>query len=81
MLMTPAEFDAVEDYDDLYDYELIHGVLVVHAIPKEAEAGPNELLGYLLLKYQEEHQLGKSLDDTLPDAMSERLTVVARRIA
>jgi Uma2 family endonuclease len=67
MLMTPPEFDAVEDYDDLYDYELIHGVLVVHAIPKEAEAGPNELLGYLLLKYQEEHQLGHALDDTLPE--------------
>lgn len=27
--MTPEEFDAIEDWDDDYRYELIHGVLVV----------------------------------------------------
>lgn len=26
-LMTPEEFDAVEEYDEDYRYELIHGVL------------------------------------------------------
>ena len=37
MLMTPEEFDAVEDYDDTYSYELIHGVLVVNPIPRSFE--------------------------------------------
>ncbi|MBV8608140.1 MAG: hypothetical protein JO034_11865, partial [Singulisphaera sp.] len=27
MLMAPEEFDAVTDCDELYQYELIHGVL------------------------------------------------------
>jgi Uma2 family endonuclease len=67
MLMTPAEFDAVEDYDELYDYELIHGVLVVHAVPKEAEADPNDELGYLLRAYRKLHPQGQSLDKTLPE--------------
>jgi hypothetical protein len=30
--MSP-EFDATVDFDDEYRYELVHGVLVVHAIP------------------------------------------------
>jgi hypothetical protein len=45
-LMTPAEFDAVEEYDENYGYELVHGVLVVVPLPNEAEADPNEELGY-----------------------------------
>jgi hypothetical protein len=49
ILMTPEEFDAVEEYDENYRYELIHGVLVVNAIPLEASVGPNEMLGYWLL--------------------------------
>ena len=40
--MTPEEFDAIEDYDDCYRYELIDGVLIVNAIPHEAHEGPNE---------------------------------------
>lgn len=45
MLMLPEEFDAIEDYDENYTYELIHGVLVVNPIPSAEETGPNELLG------------------------------------
>jgi len=67
MLMTPAEFDAIDDYDDNYTYELVHGVLVVNPIPYEAEVGPNELLGYLLLTYQYSHPQGSALNLTLPE--------------
>lgn len=64
MLMTPREFDAITDYDDRYDYELIHGVLVVNPIPSEAENDPNEELGHLLRRYQEARPRGSSLDKT-----------------
>lgn len=65
-LMTPAEFDAVTQYDDRYRYELVNGVLVVTALPKAMETGPNEMLGYWLIAYREQHPKGKSLDCTLP---------------
>ncbi len=64
-LMTAAEFDAVEDCDELYVYELIRGVLVVNPPPSPAERGPNEELGYQLLHYQRTHPQGASLDLTL----------------
>lgn len=66
-LMTPAEFDALEDWDETWRYELIHGVLVVTPPPLEAEADPNDELGYLLRHYQEHHPKGKQLDATLPE--------------
>ena len=67
LLMTPEEFDAIEEYDDNYDYELIHGVLVVNPIPSEGESGPNELLGGLLFAYKEYHLQGAALDRTMPE--------------
>lgn len=67
LLMTPEEFDAIEEYDDNYRYELIDGVLVVNPIPLEGESGPNELLGGLLFGYREYHEHGKSLDRTLQE--------------
>jgi len=67
MLLTPEEFDLVSDYDDVYNYELIKGVVVVNPIPSQAERGPNELLGYRLLAYQEFHPQGRCLDETLPE--------------
>jgi Uma2 family endonuclease len=63
--MTPEEFDAIEDYDELYHYELIHGVLVVTPFATEAERNPNDVLGHLLRIYQEEHPRGIVLDETL----------------
>ena len=48
-LMTPREFDAVEEYDENFRYELINGVIIVIRIPDATEAGPNELLAYYLL--------------------------------
>ncbi len=67
ILMTPEEFDEITEYDELYDYELIHGVLVVSPIPSRMEAQPNEFLGYLLIDYRERHPQGSTLDLTLPE--------------
>ena len=42
--MKSDEFDAAEDWDDGYRYELINGVLIVTPPPGEGECGPNDLL-------------------------------------
>jgi Uma2 family endonuclease len=65
-LMTPEEFDAVEEYNENYRYELIHGVLVVTPIPLGEETDPNEELGLMLRLYHQQHPEGKILDSTLP---------------
>jgi Uma2 family endonuclease len=64
--MTPEEFDAVEEYDEEYCYELINGVLVVTPFPEAEEAAANEELGYWLRCYRSEHPRGSVLDATLP---------------
>ena len=67
-LMTPEEFDASEvDPDDGSRYELIQGMLIVTPIPLEAEADPNEELGYLLRRYRDDHPRGRALDKTLAE--------------
>ena len=65
--LTPEEFDAIEDYDELFRYELVNGVLVVNPIPLEGQAGPNEYLGYLLNHYKHQHPEGSALDETLSE--------------
>jgi Uma2 family endonuclease len=65
--MTAAQFDALEDCDENYRYELIDGVLVVTPIPSEAEGDPNEELGHRLRTYAETHPQGSTLDATLPE--------------
>jgi Uma2 family endonuclease len=65
--MSPEEFDAIQDWDDNFNYELVHGVLVVVPPPSEGEVGPNEVLGHSLLSYQEHHPQGSALDLTLPE--------------
>lgn len=65
-LMTPEEFDAVEEYDENYRYELVHGVLVVSPIASAEETDPNEHLGRILRNYQDEDPAGSVLDTTLP---------------
>ena len=67
MLMAPEEFDAVTDCDELYQYELIRGVLVVNPPPAESERDPNGELGYLLRFYRDSHPQGSSLDATLSE--------------
>ncbi len=76
-LMTPEEFDAAEDYEEGYRYELVHGVLVVNPIPLPAETGPNERLGVLLYLYQQDHP--GVIDETLPQQYIR--TATGRRLA
>lgn len=63
--MTPAEFDAIEEYDELSTLELIEGVLVVNPIPSERERGPVLLLAHLLFAYQENSPGASPLDAVL----------------
>ena len=65
--MTPAEFDAIDVCDELYRYELLHGVLIVSPLPSAAESTPNDELGYLLREYHYRHSQGAALDETLPE--------------
>jgi Uma2 family endonuclease len=65
--LSPEEFDAVEECDEQYNYELVHGVLVVAPPPAVGERGPNDQLGYLLRFYKEQHPQGAALDLTLPE--------------
>ena len=67
MRLTPEEFDSVTDYDHLYGYELIDGVVIVNPVPSEAEADPNEILGVLLGIYRRQHPSGSTLDLTLQE--------------
>ena len=55
ILMTPEEFDAIDDYDDNYRYELINGVLIVNPMPSVFERDPNEELGHWLRSYSDQH--------------------------
>lgn len=79
LLMSPEEFDAIEEYDENYTYELVNGVLVVNPIPLAEETGPNELLGHALLIYKETHPQGAALDTTLPQQYVRTRT--SRRLA
>jgi Uma2 family endonuclease len=65
--MTSEEFDAATDFDELYSYELIHGVLIVSPPPGESERDPNDELGNLLRVYKSSHQASSALDKTLPE--------------
>ena len=65
--MSPEQFDALPDWDELYNYELIHGVLVVNPPPSIEERDPNEELGRWLRNYQEYHPSGSALDATVSE--------------
>jgi Uma2 family endonuclease len=67
MLMTPEEFDALEDWEEGYRYELVHGVLIVTPPPALGEHKPNDELGHWLLTYRDTHPHGSALDDTAPE--------------
>jgi Uma2 family endonuclease len=66
-LMSPDEFDSAEAADEIFEYELIHGVLVVVPPPLEEERGPNEELALMLRLYKMQHPQGSALDDTLSE--------------
>jgi Uma2 family endonuclease len=67
MLMTPEEFDVIEDWEEGYRYELVHGVLIVNPPPPAGERKPNDVLGHWLQTYSDTHPQGGMLDDTLPE--------------
>ncbi|HKI30437.1 MAG TPA: Uma2 family endonuclease [Gemmataceae bacterium] len=73
IFLTPEEFDAIEEADRDYRYELINGRLIVTPPPLEAERDPNEELGHWLRDYRRAHPQGAALDATLPEQ-----TVVTR---
>jgi Uma2 family endonuclease len=65
--MTPEEFDAIEEWDPAYRYELIRGTVVVSPISSEGEAGPNDELGHWLRRYRDTDPHGWLMDQTLPE--------------
>jgi Uma2 family endonuclease len=67
IFLTPEEFDAVEEVDRDYRYQLIDGRLIVTPPPHQAVRGSNEELGRRLLDYRDLHPQGSALDDTLPE--------------
>jgi Uma2 family endonuclease len=77
LLMSPEEFDAIDDYDENYSYELINGVLVVNPMPSHFERDPNEELGHWLRLYQDQNP--GIIDKTLPEEYIR--TSVSRRRA
>ena len=64
--LSPDEFDAISEYDDCFQYELIRGVLVVNPMPSPAERAANEELGCLFRKFRDLHPEGRFLNATLP---------------
>ena len=65
--LAPEEFDAIDEADSNYRYELINGRLIVTPPPLEAERDGNEELGFLLRLYRYQHPQGEAVDDTLPE--------------
>ncbi|MBS0264673.1 MAG: Uma2 family endonuclease [Planctomycetes bacterium] len=63
--MTPEEFDAISDYDDNFNFELIHGVLVATPLAGPAERSPNDLLGFWLWDYRRNPSHGSALVETV----------------
>ncbi len=53
--MTSEEFDAISDYDELYSYELINGVLIVSPFASRHERSPNDVLSQILRNYSDLH--------------------------
>lgn len=76
-LMTPDEFDAVEDVEEGYVYELVHGVLVVSPPPLPHESDPNDELGHWLRTYWQHRP--DVIDSTVPQHHIR--TATSRRIA
>ena len=63
--MTIEEFWEADDFDELYRYELIDGVLVVTPPASDSKVNANDTLGYLLRYYKEMNPIGCILDSTM----------------
>lgn len=64
LVMTPEEFDAIEDYDRGYRYELLNGVVIVTPPAEIGERSPNDELGRLIRNYMMDHPEGGCIDET-----------------
>jgi Uma2 family endonuclease len=67
MAMTVEEFFAVEDWEEGWRYELVHGVLIVNPPAGPGERRPNDELAYWLFTYQRAHPQGGAMDDTVSE--------------
>lgn len=67
LVLSKDEFLAIDEFDDRYRYELIHGVVVVSPFPGPGERGPNGVLEHWLWKYHEAHPSQSKLDGTLSE--------------
>lgn len=65
--LAPEEFDAIDEANADFRYELIDGRLIVTPPPLEGERDGNEELGFLLRLYRYQDPHGAALDDTLPE--------------
>ena len=65
MHMTPEEFDALDDWDENYRYELVNGVLIVVPPAGAGERSPNDELGYLLRSYMDTDAGASVMDETM----------------
>jgi Uma2 family endonuclease len=65
LVMTKEEFRAVEEWDEQYRYEVIHGVVVVSPPAARGERNPNDELGHWLRSYRDTHPQGSSFNDTV----------------
>jgi Uma2 family endonuclease len=73
IFLTPDEFDAIEDVDRDYRYDLIDNRLIVTPAPLAPVRGANEELAYRLRHYRDSHPQSAAFDATLPEQ-----TVVSR---
>jgi len=67
ILLSPEEYDAIEDWKEGYTYELINGVLIVNPYPSAGERSPNELLSHFLWTYSNLEVGRQAIADTLPE--------------
>ena len=67
LVLSKDEFLAIDEYDDRYRYELIHGVVVVSPYPGPGERGPNGVLEHWLWSYHEASPQLSKLDGTLSE--------------
>ena len=65
LVLSKEEFLAIDQFDDRYRYELIHGVVVVSPYPGPGERGPNGILEHWLWSYHEANPGSSTLDGTL----------------
>ena len=77
--MTPAAFDAITEYDELYQYELLDGRVAVRPLPTDRVAALTDILGVQLNRYRTGHPAGATLDATLPNRLV--VTYDDRRLA